>query len=190
MRIAFGLKAHSGWAALVALGARGSELLVVDRRRLEIVRAGDAPWAKQPYHAAEDLPSAEARDVVRRGVEAARVGAVRELRAALKRADDAGHEVAACGVLVGAPMPEWSVDEIVAVHFRMHKAEGALFRNVLIDAAKSLELRVFEVPERSLGAMSERSAVASIGKAVGPPWGVDQKDAALAALIALRGGDR
>jgi hypothetical protein len=25
------------------------------------------------------------------------------------------------------PMPDWTVDEILAVHFRMHKAEGVLF---------------------------------------------------------------
>jgi hypothetical protein len=29
--------------------------------------------------------------------------------------------------------------------------------------------------------------VAALGKSVGPPWGKDQKDAALAAMIALQG---
>jgi hypothetical protein len=32
-----------------------------------------------------------------------------------------------------------------------------------------------------------KQTIASLGKSVGPPWGKDQKDAALAALIALRG---
>jgi hypothetical protein len=29
--------------------------------------------------------------------------------------------------------------------------------------------------------------IAALGKSAGPPWGKDQKDAALAALVALRG---
>jgi len=29
-------------------------------------------------------------------------------------------------------MPDWSTDEILAVHVRMHKAEGELFRDVLV----------------------------------------------------------
>jgi hypothetical protein len=28
-------------------------------------------------------------------------------------------------------MPDWSIDEILAVHFRMHKTEGVLFRDAL-----------------------------------------------------------
>jgi len=26
-------------------------------------------------------------------------------------------------------MPDWSIEEILGVHFRMHKAEGVLFRS-------------------------------------------------------------
>jgi len=37
MRVAFGMKAHSGWASLVVLGTRGGELQVVDRSRMELV---------------------------------------------------------------------------------------------------------------------------------------------------------
>ena len=182
MKLALGLKAHSGWAALIALGTRGTEILVVDRRRIELVESRE-PWANQPYHAAEDLPPAQARAVVQRGIDAARRCAVHELRAAIGRAESAGHEVAACAVVVGAPMPEWSVDEIIAVHFRMHKAEGILYRDALLDAAGACGLRAVAVPDKDLG---DRSAVASLGKTIGPPWGSDQKDAALAALAALK----
>ena len=62
MRIAAGFKAHSGWAALVVIGVSGEDLQVVDRRRIELVDPGDIDWAKQPYHAAEDLPPAKARN--------------------------------------------------------------------------------------------------------------------------------
>ena len=62
---------------------------MVDRRRLELVDEG---WAKQPYHAAEDLKPEAARDLVNRGVEAAHRIAVRELRAAVKRERERGNE--------------------------------------------------------------------------------------------------
>lgn len=195
MKVAFGMKAHSGWAALVVLGTRSGELQVVDRCRLELVEKDDASWAKQPYHAAESLNAGDARDLVTKGVETARRIAVREMRTAANRARQAGHEVAACAVLVADAMPDWTVAEILAVHFRMHKAEGVLFRDALARAARACDLRLFEVPEKQLDEHAERAlgtsvdslrkTIASLGKSVGPPWGKDQKDASLAAMIAL-----
>lgn len=197
MRVAFGLKAHSGWAALVVLGTGDGELEVVDRRRIELVEEADARWAKQPYHAAEGLNPAEARDIVRRGVESARRLAVREIQAAAIRAREAQHEIAACAVLVVEPMPDWSVDEILAVHFRMHKAEGVLFRDALVRAADACRLRLVAIPEKLLTEHAEKALatpvsalmkrMAVLGKTIGSPWGKDQKDAALAAMIALQG---
>jgi hypothetical protein len=194
MKVAFGMKAHSGWAALVVLGERGGELTVADRRRIELV---DDEWAKQPYHAAEDLKPDAARDVVKRGVEAARRIAVREMRAAVKRERERENEVATCAVLVAGPMPDWSVEEVLAVHFRMHKAEGVLFRDALVRAAKACGLKLVEIPEKMLTPHAESALgtpasslakeIARLGKAAGPPWGKDQKDAALAALVALQG---
>jgi hypothetical protein len=192
MKVVFGLKAHSGWAALVVIGRQGGEFVVVDRRRLELV---EHEWAKQPYHAAERLEAKEARELVKRGIEAARKIARRELKAAVKREKDRGNEVAACAVLVGNPMPDWSVDQILAVHFRMHQAEGVLFRDVLIEAAKACELKLITLPEKTLVQDAEKllrsptrdlaRRVATMGKSAGPPWGKDQKDATLAALVAF-----
>lgn len=192
MNVAFGMKAHSGWAALVAVGKRDSDFVVVDRRRIELV---EDEWARQPYHAAEDLKPVAARDVVARGVEAAHRIAVQEMRAAVKREREREHEVTVCAVLVTDPMPDWSVEEILAVHFRMHKAEGVLFREALVGATKACGLRLVAIPEKLLTKYAERALgtpasglvkrIATLGKSVGPPWGKDQKDAALAALVAL-----
>jgi len=193
MNVVFGLKAHSGWAALVVLGRQKEDFVVVDRRRLELV---ENEWARQPYHAAEGLKSEMARDLVERGIAAAHKIAVREMRAALKREVDRKNDVGACAVLVGSPMPDWSVDEILAVHFRMHKAEGVLFRDALVHAAKECKVKAVEIPEKELLNHAEHelqtpagkltAQITALGKAVGPPWGKDQKEAALAALIALR----
>ena len=191
---AFGLKAHSGWAALVVLGRREDDLQILERSRLKLV---EEEWAKQPYHAAEELQPAEARKVVKRGIDAARRIALRELRKVVKRTRDSGFEGRACGLLVGNPMPDWSVDEILAVHFRMHKAEGVLFRDVLAQAADACALKLVAIPEKSLLEHAEAALatsannlsqqLATLGKSVGAPWGKDQKDAALAAMIALQG---
>jgi len=197
MKVTFGMRAHSGWAALVVIGKRDGEFVVVDRRRVELV---EDEWAKQPYHAAEGLTPDAAGRVVQTGVEAADRIAIREMRAAVKRERERRNQVTACAVLVGNPMPEWSVEETIAVHFRMHKAEGVLFKDALVRAAKACGLMVLAIPEKQLPEHAAKTLgtrvsavvkkVATLGKSVGPPWGRDQKEAALAALIAMQGGDR
>jgi hypothetical protein len=196
MKVAFGLKAHSGWAALVALGAGAGELHVVDRRRIELVDDDEAWWANQPYHTAEGLSPNKARDVIKRSIQSARRNAIRELRAALRRAQQSDHQVVACAMLIAQPMPAWTIDEILAVHFRMHQAEGALFRDALAQAAEASGLRLIAVSEKQLEAEAQaalakpiyvlKKRIATLGKLVGPPWAKDQRDASLAAMIALR----
>ena len=195
MRVAFGAKAHSGWAALVVLGDRDGHLVVVDRRRMQLV---EDEQGKQPYHAAEHLEPQAARALIERGIAAARRVAVREMRAAVDKERERANDVRTCAVLVGDPMPDWSTDEILAVHFRMHKAEGVLFRDVLVSATQECGLKLVAIPEKQLAKHAEKALatpaarlmkeLAALGKSVGPPWGKDQKDAALAAMVALRGG--
>jgi len=192
MKVAFGFKTHSGWAALIVLGKQSDDLAVVDRRRVELV---EDSWAKQPYHAAEGLAPQTARDLVKRGIESVHRIALRELKAAVKRERNRNNEVVACSVLVGTPMPDWNTDEILAVHFRMHKAEGALFQNALVRAAEVCKLTTVPVLEKELMAQASTQLATRndllvkklvvLGKSVGPPWGKDQKDAALVALMAL-----
>lgn len=183
MKIAVGFKAHSGWAALVAIGFPGGDVEVIDRRRIELVDPDDAGWAKQPYHAADELPPAEARRLVERAVKAAHRVAAREMGAIMERSRKAGHEITGCAVLVGSPMPDWTIDQIRSVHVRMHKAEGALFPGALAAAAVDCGLRLIEVPEKELQAdPAELKTIARLGKSAGPPWGKDQKNAALAAM--------
>jgi hypothetical protein len=200
--VAYGLKAHSGWSAFVVLGAVGAGYQVIDRRRIELVEENTASWAAQPYHAAAGLDPEEARDMVRRGIEAARRVAIKEMQGAVKRSRELQHDIVACAVIVPEPMPDWSTEEILSVHFRMHKAEGVLFPDALAKAADACGLHLVVVREKPLFERAEKELViarsalqkriAALGKAAGPPWGKDQKNAALAAMIALgdcRGND-
>jgi hypothetical protein len=195
MKVAFGLKAHSGWAVLVVVGLRGTKYQVIDRRRIELVEDQDIYGAKQPYHRAEGLHGDVAKNVVACGVTAAHRGAVRELRTAISRLCDLDHEITACAVLVPDPMPNWSIDEILAVHFRMHKAEGVLFPDALVQGAKACGLNVITIPEKQLSKRAAESLakpmiglmkmIDTLGKSMGAPWGKDQKIATLAAMIGL-----
>ncbi|HEX2486543.1 MAG TPA: hypothetical protein VHQ66_14640 [Myxococcota bacterium] len=195
-----GLKAHSGWAALVAVGEDGGAPVLVERCRLQLVAPEDAEWAKQPYHAAHGLEPEDARELVARGVRSARRLALHELKSCVERAAAAGHRQVAAAVIVGKPMPDWSVEQILAVHFRMHQAEGVLFRDALVHAVEACGLRPVPVREDSLEkraceVLSARpaqlaAAVAALGRAAGPPWSRDQKDAALAAWLALHSGPK
>lgn len=193
MNVAFGVKAHSGWAALVTVGEPAGGVVVVDRRRIELAEDG---WARQPYHAAAAAKRDEARDVVRHGVEAAHRMAAREIRATVERERQRGNEVVAGAVLVAAPMPDWTIEEILAVHFRKHQAEGVLYRDALARATEACGLRLVAIPEKELATYAERAlglpvsslekTIAALRKSAGPPWGKDQKDAALGALVALQ----
>ncbi len=174
------------------MGEHASDFVVVDRCRMELV---EEAWARQPYHAAGNLKPDAARERVKRGVQDAYRIAAREVRAAVLREQNRGNDVVACAVLVGDPMPAWSVDEILAVHFRMHKAEGALFKEALASAVEACGQILFRVPEKELArrgrltlrveASELEMKVEVLGKRAGPPWGKDQKEAAMAAMVAL-----
>jgi len=192
MDIALGFKSHSGWAALVALDG---SCAVIERRRIELVEPDDSSWAKQPYHAAETLEPQAARQLVTRGIEAARRMAYQQMRAATARWLDGGHRIMGCGIVGNEAMLPWSVEQILAVHMRMHKAEGVLFPAALKQAALACNLAASMTSERELeeraGQESEFGEAArrliALGRSLGPPWGKDQKSAALAALNMLLG---
>jgi hypothetical protein len=196
MRVAFGLKARTGRAALVALGGDVYEPQFIERSQMQLLP--DGAWA--PYHAAEGLDPADARASVRRDIASAHDLAASGIHAAARRMIEAGHEVCRCAVLVGTGMPDWSTEEILAVHVRMHKAEGELFRDVLVAGARACSLELTTLPEKSaldaaaqmLGVTRERldASLAKLGKSAGPPWGKDQKEAAAAALAGLKHAGR
>jgi len=191
MRVALGLKARTGRAVLVAIGGDVDEPRFVERVQIRLLPDGDFA----PYHVAADLEPTAARAHVERSIATARQLATSAIRDAARRLAEAGHEPCGCAVLVGAGLPEWTVDQIVAVHVRMHQAEGELFRDVLVAGARACGLEPTTLPEKSaldaaakkLGLERARldACVAALGKSAGPPWGKDQKEAAAAALVAL-----
>jgi hypothetical protein len=83
---------------------------------------------------------------------------------------------------------DWTVDDILAVHLRMHKAEGVLFQDVLLRAAAECSLKAVSVNEKRLFEEAGRTRIeliGQIGRNAGAPWGQDQRTAALAAMTAF-----
>ena len=191
MRVAIGLKARTGRAVLVTLGGDAYEPRVIERSQIQLLPEGS--WA--PYHTAKGLDAAAAREHVKRSIASAHDLAASGLRGVARRVTEAGHELCGCAVLVGTGMPNWSTDEILAVHVRMHKAEGELFRDVLVAGARACDMELTTLSDKSalddaskmlgLGRARLDECLAVLGKSAGPPWGKDQKEAAAAALVAL-----
>jgi hypothetical protein len=198
MRAALGLKTHSGWAALVVLGRERETYRVVERRRIELITERDPDWPGQPYHAAQNKPIALARRIVERGIADADACARAELRDVLARVREAGIDVVVCAVLTPAPLPDWTLEQILAVHLRLHQAEGALYPAALLRAAEACGLPAQAIAQKTLTQVVAQQAsakssaavvrqIAELGKSIGAPWGADQKQAALAAWLALEG---
>jgi hypothetical protein len=183
MRAALGFRAHSGWAALVAVAGTIEAPRVLERRRI-IVADPELPGSKQPYHAAAELPLPRAEALVRSAVESSRALAVEVLSARIKALRSQGHEVVSCGVVLGSGKALPGLENILASHALLHTAEGEMFRDVLVWAAKECGLPVTGVREKSLDPASlER--IGSLGKLIGPPWTQDQKYATVAALMSF-----
>jgi len=192
MRVALGLKARTGRAALVAVGGDLNEPQLLERSQMPLLP--DGAWA--PYHAAKGLDLSDARQSVRHSIASAQHLATSGIREAARRFVEAGNQLCGCGVLVGTGMPNWSTDEILAVHVRMHKAEGELFRDVLVAGARACNLELMTLPDKSaldvaatmlgLTRVQLDAQLVTLGRQAGAPWGKDQKEAAAAALVVLK----
>jgi hypothetical protein len=183
MRTALGFRAHSGWAAMVAVAGTMDAPRVLERRRI-VVADPEIPGSKQPYHAAAGLPFPRAESAVREAIESSRGLALEAMTATVEGLRSQGHEVVGCGVLLGSGKALPGLDRILAAHPLIHTAEGEMFRDVLVWAAQECRLPVTGVREKGLDATSlER--IGSLGKLIGPPWTLDQKYATVAALLAL-----
>ncbi len=189
---ALGLKAHSGWAVLVAVAGAASAPTLVERRRIELASATPA----QPYHRGAELHDvAAAAAWIERALDEACArarAAVRESIAAIERQ---GYRVRRAAVLANRARVLPALEAILASHPLLHTAEGELFRTALGSACGHHGLIVARVPERDVSEHAARcltiaparllKQVEAIRRSVGPPWTADHKAAFLAAWSVL-----
>jgi hypothetical protein len=191
---AIGLRAHSGWTAMVAIALEEGLPWVLWRGRPHLVETFTFEF-RQPFHTAEKLPIDQARDVIAR----ARDEATRLARCAIttvqKRASDVGCDLTSCGLLMASGRPLPALERILASHALIHTTDGELFREALVAAAHGCGLEMFTVKESEVVASASRQfemepdavlrRIARLGAELGPPWAQDEKLTALAAWLAL-----
>jgi hypothetical protein len=191
-----GLRAHSGWAALVAVSGdpRAPEVLV--RRRIELADPAIG-GSKQPYHAAEGLALAAAEKLIRRCEEGSRRLALEAFRAAIGEVEKGGRDVVGCGLLLASGRPLGDLADTLASHAKIHTADGEHFRNAITRAAARCGLSLTKVREREIWDTAAekmkvpvetfQTRIAAFGKTLGPPWRVDEKLATAVGCLALAG---
>jgi hypothetical protein len=191
---AIGVAPHSGWAAVVALCRAAEGPRVLARSRIGLVDAG-FPESKQPYHAVEALPVEEAAQRLK----LYQAQAERMAHSALHRLSvdlaAQGYRVGSAGILESSGRKGSSLNSILSSHALIHSADGDHFRRALAGAAARIGLAVHRIPARDLDAQAETGlhrpmreltlVVMQMGKQAGPPWGADQKKAALLAWLLL-----
>jgi hypothetical protein len=191
---AFGLRVHSGWAALVAVAGPLAAPAVLARRRIELVDEA-VPGGNQPFHAARLLPLEAARELLGRCLDGATRMARDGLAAAAGELRRQGREVIACGVVQSSARPLPALGAVLASHALVHTAEGELFRDALAAAAGGQGVPVLRIRERELldrctarlglAAGDVERRLAALGSTLGPPWRQDEKLATVAAWLAL-----
>lgn len=157
---ALGISIHTGWAACVVVGGSLHKPEVTANVIVDVL-----PRAERfCFHAAAEMAHADAAVWIER----MRRQAVVNARQAI--APLVALEVRACA-LVAKPGELGNLAEILASHARIHAAEALFYRDIFRDACS---VPVSIVPPSLLD-------TATVGKLGRPPWGRDQKLAALAA---------
>jgi len=191
---ALGFRVHSGWAAAVIVCGPLDTPVVVDRRKIQLVKTFSYTF-RQPYHTAEKMDRSDAAKFIRDVQTEAKGLAVSSLRS-LQRDLVAGEIEIVRGALLlasGRVLPE--LDKILASHALIHTADGELFRDSLRAACSRCEIPVEGIREKELFATASKvlgiqvpaltRRVAALGKSLGPPWSQDEKFAALAGWLTL-----
>jgi hypothetical protein len=193
-RAGIGLRAHSGWAALVAVAGTPRAPVVLARQRIEL---SDPAFegSKQPYHAAESQPLPKAAKIIDRCAGDARRLARQAFREVIEELGLAGYRAAACGLLLASGRPLPALPAILASHALIHTADGELFRDALAAAGQENGWTIIRVKEKEVPAVAAaglrvpaeelQRRVNALGRSLGPPWTVDQKLAAIAGWLAL-----
>jgi len=192
---AIGFSPHSGWAAMVVLGGTAADPNLLARSRVQLIDDHDLE-SKQPYHTVEFLCVEEATGRLDGYMAVATSMAQTALRAQLEELKGRNISLQSVGILDSSGRKQVSLQSILASHALIHAADGDHFRNALFVAAEQCRLSVRRIPAKGLEAHAGKclsmpvnrilDRVNKLGRDIGPPWGADQKKAALLAWTLLK----
>jgi hypothetical protein len=193
---ALGFRVHSGWAAMVAVTIEKGSPSVVAKRRPHLVETFTYAF-RQPYHTAEKMPIGEAGEFVAGMEKESQKLAYRAIQVMRAELQKQSIELTRCALLLASGRALPSFENILASHALIHTADGELFREALSCAAKRSSVEIIKIKEKELlengvrvlriqpAALLRR--LTALGKPFGAPWSQDEKFAALAAWLGLRG---
>lgn len=191
---AIGVRAHSGWGALVVVSGNPGSIEVIDRRRIAVADLNLA-GANQPYHFAQKYALPEAERYLAHCATASERLALEALNDIVRELRRREYLAMGCAILLASGRPLPFLSNILASHSLIHAAEGEFFRRAFGNASERLGIQVAGIPERELDGRAEavfgsrtiqlRQEIAAVGRSLGPPWTTDQKTACLAALLVL-----
>lgn len=182
-----GFKVRIGRAIVVAIDGSVEDPAVIAKTEIQVAFTFEEGAV---YHAIEKLPAVTARKRIR----SAEARATRRAKKALAAfVDSLGTAVVATKLAAPAQKPLPPLESIVKSHPLVHAAEIDLYRRVFTEACAALTARPACADAGSLVASialcckpaKVASQLAAMGRASGRPWTVHQKEAALAAWLAL-----
>ncbi len=179
-RLAAGVYDHAGWAAVVCI----AKDLVLDRRRIDLIEPG---LPKLPHHSeGQTLPIAEGVALVAR----VRRSAASCAKSAL---DELPESVGAIAIRKRPTLPP-TVAERITNYRAQCVADTAMYRDVIVEAAKTRGWFVYEYDVRTVFADAAKALgledisvrIKEIGQSIGPPWNKDYRLAAAAAMVVAK----
>ena len=149
------------------------------RERVQLV---DEPLPRMAYHAIQEyeLSLREGKALITKVRRAATTAATKAMKKAAKEFD--ADAVGVVGKVRNIPD---DLQRILNAHSLLHAAEGALYEEVILEAAARADLPALLIEERTI---EISAALDAAGKKLGPPWQKDHKLAATAALLAPNAG--
>ncbi|HET7150379.1 MAG TPA: hypothetical protein VFI60_03135 [Candidatus Acidoferrum sp.] len=193
-RAAVGFRVHSGWAAVVAVSLEKGAPVVLERKRKHLVNTFTYTF-RQPYHTAEKMPLAEAREFISQVEKEARRLAHRAVQEMQSELENLKIKLASGSLLLASGRPLPSLEKTLASHTLIHTADGELFREAIVQGCERCGLSMQRIRERELLESAGRALhlkpaevmrrVTELGRPLGSPWSQDEKFATLAAWLAL-----
>jgi hypothetical protein len=178
--VVLGVSTRTGSAVIVALVGTGHQPDFAGRWDVQLL---PPQVERAAYHAAADLTLTAADDLIKQTEQAAEAGGVAALHAAAGSLMS-GQVVAVAVVVKSVSVPA-STAKVLKSHAWMHAAEGVLYREAMLSAARRCGWTAHAVDSAAVADLHQD--LSAIGRAAGRPWRRIEKDAAAAALHVLRG---
>ncbi|HSS21567.1 MAG TPA: hypothetical protein VLL54_15950 [Pyrinomonadaceae bacterium] len=189
---AIGVEDHYGWANLVSVVASGRDIIVIDKRRVELI---EPKLPASPYHHETlQMQAREAEKLVKAVKASANKRARLALASLIRELAPANCSTISIRTPPLAELPV-KVSEAHANYFVMCRADGMIYHQALTRAAGQLELNVFHFEKskiielaarvRGLKSATLERRLKALGSTLGPPWQQGHVVVCAGALAAL-----